>query len=354
MALGASRTRTVLTVILPTAFGGIVTATIVAVARAAGETAPLLFTCSIFVSTVVTTDPRQAMATLPIVIFTSSESPNAHDQQVAWAAALVLIAVVLIGSIVGRLLSARTTPADRACSMTEGLDDHTTAKAGEEMHTSDKSGIIDSMSDDVSESKSPEADVVGEPGLALARSQAKLAEMAGQHGASPQDGRRVVFGLDDVSVSYSGTLAIRDVDIRHPREPGDGVHRPLRLRKDHAASQHEPDERPDPGSRGRRQDHLPRAGSVRSRRGCGRGAPSHRDGVSATQSVPQVDLRQRRVRPADARDEGRPQRPRREGATPCGAMGRGQGPPQAQRAVALRRPAAAALYRAGAWRSSRT
>jgi phosphate transport system permease protein len=108
MALGASRTRTVLTVILPTAVGGMVTATIVAVARAAGETAPLLFTCSIFVSTVVTTDPRQPMATLPIVIFTSSESPSAHDQQQAWAAALVLIAVVLVGSIVGRVLSLRT------------------------------------------------------------------------------------------------------------------------------------------------------------------------------------------------------------------------------------------------------
>jgi phosphate transport system permease protein len=108
LALGASRARTVMTVILPTAVGGIVTATIVAVARAAGETAPLLFTCSIFVSTAITTDPRQPMATLPIVIFTSSESPNAHDQQVAWAAALVLIAVVLIGSIVGRALSLRT------------------------------------------------------------------------------------------------------------------------------------------------------------------------------------------------------------------------------------------------------
>ena len=77
LALGASRARTVLTVILPTAIGGIVTATIVAVARAAGETAPLLFTCSIFVSTAITTDPRQPMATLPIVIFTSSESPSA-------------------------------------------------------------------------------------------------------------------------------------------------------------------------------------------------------------------------------------------------------------------------------------
>jgi phosphate transport system permease protein len=108
LALGASRARTVLTVILPTALGGIVTATIVAVARAAGETAPLLFTCSIFVSTAITTDPRQPMATLPIVIFTSSESPSQHDQQIAWAAALVLIAVVLVGSILGRVLSLRT------------------------------------------------------------------------------------------------------------------------------------------------------------------------------------------------------------------------------------------------------
>ena len=108
LALGASRARTVLTVILPTAIGGIVTATIVAVARAAGETAPLLFTCSIFVSTAITTDPRQPMATLPIVIFTNSESPIQHDQQVAWAAALVLIGVVLVGSILGRVLSLRT------------------------------------------------------------------------------------------------------------------------------------------------------------------------------------------------------------------------------------------------------
>ena len=74
MALGATRARTVLTVILPTAVGGIVTATIVAVARAAGETAPLLFTTSIFVNTVVSTDPSQAMASIPIVIFTNSES----------------------------------------------------------------------------------------------------------------------------------------------------------------------------------------------------------------------------------------------------------------------------------------
>ena len=108
MALGATRARTVMTVILPTAVGGIVTATIVAVARAAGETAPLLFTTSIFVGTTVNTDPSQAMASIPMVIFSNSESPDPHAQQQAWAAALVLVAVVLVGSIVGRLLSLRT------------------------------------------------------------------------------------------------------------------------------------------------------------------------------------------------------------------------------------------------------
>ena len=82
------------------------------------------------------------------------------------------------------------------------------------MHGSDKSGIIDTMTDEVPESKKTlEAEEAGEPGLALARSQAKLAEMAGQHGTSPQDGHRVVFGLKDVSVSYSGSVAIRDVNF---------------------------------------------------------------------------------------------------------------------------------------------
>ena len=117
MALGATRARTVMTVILPTAVGGIVTATIVAVARAAGETAPLLFTTSIFVGTTVNTDPSQAMASIPMVIFSYSESPDPHAQQQAWAAALVLVAVVLVGSIVGQVAVPPNTPPDRAGQM---------------------------------------------------------------------------------------------------------------------------------------------------------------------------------------------------------------------------------------------
>jgi phosphate transport system permease protein len=107
MALGATRARTVITVILPTAVGGIVTATIVAVARAAGETAPLLFTSSIFANS-VTTNVHQAMASIPLTIYVDSEQPSVADQQTAWAAALVLMTVVLVTGIIGRALSLRT------------------------------------------------------------------------------------------------------------------------------------------------------------------------------------------------------------------------------------------------------
>ena len=192
MALGASRTRTVLTVILPTAVGGIVTATIVAIARAAGETAPLLFTCF---------DLRQHRGHHRPAAG-DGDASDRHLQQLG-----VTERTRSAGCVGG---SARADcggadrkhrrqaalgedeTADRACSVTGGFDDHTNRKGGRKDAHQDKSGIIDSMSDDVSESKNPEADVVGEPGLALARSQAKLAEMAGEHGSSPQDGRRVV------------------------------------------------------------------------------------------------------------------------------------------------------------------
>ena len=64
-ALGVSKWRTVLSVVLPTALGGIVTGTTLAVARAAGETAPLLFICSIFGQTVAT-GPVEAGGSIPV------------------------------------------------------------------------------------------------------------------------------------------------------------------------------------------------------------------------------------------------------------------------------------------------
>jgi phosphate transport system permease protein len=106
-ALGVPRWRTTLGVILPTALGGILTGTTLAVARVAGETAPILFTSSIFANA-VTLDPRQALPNLPILIFQWSESPDPADHKRAWAAALVLITFVLVSSLAARALSARS------------------------------------------------------------------------------------------------------------------------------------------------------------------------------------------------------------------------------------------------------
>jgi phosphate transport system permease protein len=106
-ALGVAKWRTVLFVILPTVRGGMLTGSTLAVARAAGETAPLLFTTSIFLNAVVT-DPRQAMATLPFTIFTYSEAPDKTLNDQAWAAAFILMAFVLVSSLTARYLLYRS------------------------------------------------------------------------------------------------------------------------------------------------------------------------------------------------------------------------------------------------------
>ena len=107
LALGASRWRSVVGVILPTTFGGILTGAVLAVARAAGETAPLLFTCSIF-SPAVTTDPTKAMPNLPVLIFQYSEQPDTFLHEQAWGAALVLMVFVLVASLSAKVLLARS------------------------------------------------------------------------------------------------------------------------------------------------------------------------------------------------------------------------------------------------------
>jgi len=105
-ALGVSRWRTVLGVVLPTAMGGIVTGTVLAVARVAGETAPLLFTSSI-TANAIDTNVTEALPTIPVAIFTYSESPDPAEQALAWTSALVLISFVLVASVIARALSAR-------------------------------------------------------------------------------------------------------------------------------------------------------------------------------------------------------------------------------------------------------
>jgi phosphate transport system permease protein len=107
LGLGVSRWRTTLGVVLPQTIGGIVTGTTLAVARVAGETAPLLFTSSI-VGDRLQWDPHAALASVPLKIFEYSESPEPADHARAWAAALVLISFVLVASMTARALAARS------------------------------------------------------------------------------------------------------------------------------------------------------------------------------------------------------------------------------------------------------
>jgi phosphate transport system permease protein len=101
LALGVSKWRTIVGVILPTTFSGILTGTTLAIARAAGETAPLLFTTSLFGNS-VSSDPSHALASVPVIIFTYSEAPDPHLNDQAWAAAFVLITFVLVTSLLSR------------------------------------------------------------------------------------------------------------------------------------------------------------------------------------------------------------------------------------------------------------
>jgi phosphate transport system permease protein len=103
-ALGVSHWRTVRGVILPTARGGILTATVLAVARASGETAPLIFTCSIFSNTVSLRIFGQALPNIPVYIFNASEAADPYGFARAWGAGLVLLLFILITSLAARML----------------------------------------------------------------------------------------------------------------------------------------------------------------------------------------------------------------------------------------------------------
>jgi phosphate transport system permease protein len=107
LALGVSRWRSVVGVILPTTLGGILTGAVLAVARAAGETAPLLFTCSIF-NPAVSTDITKSIPNIPVLIFTYSEQPDKALHEQAWGAALVLMLFVLLASLSAKALLARS------------------------------------------------------------------------------------------------------------------------------------------------------------------------------------------------------------------------------------------------------
>ncbi len=112
MALGASKWRTITSVVLPAASGGILTAILLSLARVAGETAPLLFTA--FGNRFWSPGWGQPIASLPVMIYTYAVGPYDDWHEQAWAAGLVLLGLVLVTNILVRTILSRGPSAQRS------------------------------------------------------------------------------------------------------------------------------------------------------------------------------------------------------------------------------------------------
>jgi phosphate transport system permease protein len=112
MALGASKWRTITSVVLPAASGGILTAILLSLARVAGETAPLLFTA--FGNRFWSPGWQQPIASLPVMIYTYAVGPYDDWHEQAWAAGLVLLGLVLVTNILVRTILSRGPSAQRS------------------------------------------------------------------------------------------------------------------------------------------------------------------------------------------------------------------------------------------------
>ncbi|MCM8821980.1 MAG: phosphate ABC transporter permease PstA [Candidatus Omnitrophica bacterium] len=102
-ALGVPYYRTILKVILPAGLSGVITGTLIAISRIAGETAPLLFTA--FGNPFMNLNLTKPMNTIPLVVFNYTTSPYEQWHKIAWAAALVLLIIVLTLNIFSRIIS---------------------------------------------------------------------------------------------------------------------------------------------------------------------------------------------------------------------------------------------------------
>lgn len=112
MALGASKWKTIATVVIPAAYRGILTAVLLAAARVAGETAPLLFTA--FSNRFWSPGWNQPTASLPVMIFTYAIAPYEDWHRQAWAAGLVLLGLVLLTNVVARAVLSRGMSVERS------------------------------------------------------------------------------------------------------------------------------------------------------------------------------------------------------------------------------------------------
>ncbi len=105
LALGVPYYKTILRVILPSGAGGLITGIMISLSRIAGETAPLLFTA--FGSPFLSTDLKEPVSGLPLLIFKYAKSPYASWQEMAWGASFILILMILILNLSAKLIVKR-------------------------------------------------------------------------------------------------------------------------------------------------------------------------------------------------------------------------------------------------------
>ena len=263
-ALGATKARVTMTVTLPAAVGGIVSGALLAVARAAGETAPLLFT----IGTVTSVNRNVfsgATTSLPSQIFLNAAQPYTGAQARGWGAALTLVVIAFIFMIVARLVTARFARYSALGIVMEQSEQDVVAKAAQKALTD-----------------LPPEPLVRQP-------------------AEPAGTGNVIF---DVRERLHLLRRVQGRDGRHPahlRARDHRVHRLVRQRQVDGAARVQPDERPGARRAHGRRDALPRRPAVRQRRLADRRAPAHRHGLPEAEPVPEVDLRQRRLRAAHQR-----------------------------------------------------
>jgi phosphate transport system permease protein len=112
-AMGASKARVTLTVVLPSALSGITSGALLAVARIAGETAPLLFTILGGLTATNANIFSGANTALPLLIFVNASSPYSGAQGRAWGAALTLVVIAFVMLVVARLVTSRVARSSR-------------------------------------------------------------------------------------------------------------------------------------------------------------------------------------------------------------------------------------------------
>ena len=258
-ALGGSRSRTTMTVVLPSAAPGILSGCLLAIARAAGETAPLIFTIGAAraMNLNVFSGTNTALST-QIYANARTTFPVAQDAGVGRRADVDRDGVRVHAAGAGRVgsIGQDAMTATGAQKETRGP---MTSMATRTQHTMDDTAL---------------------PDLAVNLPLVSEAQPSGP----------LVFDVDDLAVYYGTFKAVREVFLDVHAERGDRVHRAVRLRQEHRTALLQPDERHRARRAGRGTDHVPRHRSLRPGHLGDAGAASHRDGVPEAEPLSQEHL----------------------------------------------------------------